>query len=332
MRVAVIGLGWWGPKLVRNFLHTPGVACVVGCDSDPVRRDVIRREHGIAVTTSVEEVLDDPGVTAVAIATPPPTHGEIARAALRRGKHVLVEKPPARDVAEVEELVALAASRGLAYMVDSTYIFSDAVQRLGDLTRGGFFDGITSMRFLRYGDNVRRDGVQRLERAMLANGLDAIDDLIFHDLAVLRFLLGCARVEVLSVTTASNLWPELCDTAYVDLRVGQTAVHIGVSWTLPERRRDITIFDRTKFLVYNDLTPYDKLRVYSIDGGREEIVPLSSANWEPLQALVAHFVECITSGRAPITGGAFMLDVMRMFADVRARQRAAAIDQASSPV
>lgn len=326
MKVAVVGLGWWGPKLVRNFLNNHGVASVVGCDTDAARLDVIAREHGIATAASVDEVLADPGVVAVALATPPQTHGALARAALERGKHVLVEKPPARDVAEVEDLIALAASKRLVYMVDSTYIYSDAIQRLGDLTRGGFFEPITSIECLRYGDNVRRDGVQRLERAMLANGVDAIDDLIFHDLAVLRFLLGSAEVEVLSVTTAENLWPGLCDTAHVHLRIGRTAVHVGVSWTLPERRRDITMFDRTKFLVYNDLTPYDKLRVYPLDGGREEIVPLSSANWEPLQALVSHFIDCIRTGRAPITGGAFMLDVMRMFSAVRAgHARAAAV-------
>lgn len=324
MKVAVIGLGWWGPKLVRNFLNTPGVSSVIGCDTDAARLDVIAQEHGIATVASVDEVLSDPAVGAVALATPPQTHGELARAALQRGKHVLVEKPPARDVAEVEGLIALAASKRLVYMVDSTYIYSDAIQRLADLTRGGFFEVLTSIECLRYGDNIRRDGVQCMERKMRANGVDAIDDLIFHDLAVLRFLLGSAEVEVLSVTTAENLWPGLCDTAHVHLRMGGTAVHVGVSWTLPERRREMTLFDRTKFLVYNDLTPYDKLHVYPLDGGREEIVPLSSANWEPLQALVAHFVDCIRTGRAPITGGAFMLDVTKMFAAVRARQPRAA--------
>lgn len=316
MKIAVIGLGWWGPKLLRNFINNHFVDEVVGCDSNSKQLDICRNMYGISTTTSFEDIVRDKSIDAVAIATPPSTHYDFTKQAFLSGKHVLVEKPPALNIQELEELVELSRQRHLAYMTDSTFIFSDPIQRIKELIESAYFNGITMIQFLRYGDVLRLENLDRLENAMLKNNMDAIGDLIFHDLSILLYLMK-GEIEVLSVNAAYNLWDELCDTAYIDLKVGECLVHIGLSWTLPERRRDIVIFDREKFLVYNDLVPYEKLKVYSIKKKAEEVVRLPSANTEPLQTVVSHFVDCVLHHQEPLTGCDSMLDVMRTFVKIR---------------
>jgi len=316
MKIAVIGLGWWGPKLLRNFINNHFVDEVVGCDSNQAQLDVYRDMYGISTTTSLDDILVDKNINAVAIATPPNTHYEFTKQAFLSGKHVLVEKPPALNIQELEELIDLSKKRHLVYMTDSTFIFGDPIQRIRELIKAGYFNGITMIQFLRYGDVLRQENIDRLKNAMLKNKMDAIADLIFHDLSILLYLME-GEVEVLSVNAAYNLWDELCDTAYIDLKIGNCLVHIGLSWTLPERRRDIVIFDREKFLVYNDLVPYEKLKVYSIKKKAEEVVRLPSANTEPLQKVVSHFVDCVLHHREPITGPEFILSVMKTFDKIR---------------
>lgn len=316
MKVAVIGLGWWGPKLLRNFVDSHLFDEVIACDTDAAQVEKYRSMYGISGTTDVDVVLQNSGIGAVAVATPPRTHYELTRRALMSGKHVLVEKPPTLSVRELEELTGIASKGGLTYMVDSTFIFSDPIRKIKELLDSGYFDCIKMIQFLRYGDVLRQESLIRLDNAMLKNNIDVLGDLLFHDLSILVYFYR-GEITVRSVNAGYNLWDNLCDTAYIDLSAGNSLVHIGLSWTLPERRREIVIFDKEKFLVYNDLVEDGKLKVYSIRKKSEDVIPLPDAGTEPLQNLVRHFMDCILHDREPLTGGRFMLGVMRTFERIK---------------
>ncbi len=323
MNIGVIGLGWWGPKLVRNLLANPHVNKVVGYDTDLSRVEAMRRDFGIEATASLGRLLEDEAIVGVVIATPPQTHYEVAQQALSAGKHVMTEKPPAMSVGELVALDALAQAGRLVHMVDATYVFSPPVVRLKELIDNGDLGPLTLVQSLRYGDNLRRDGVSRLESTMLKNGVDAIGDLVYHDIAILQYLIP-GPCEVVSVNVAHNLWGHLCDTAYIDLRIGTCAAHIGLSWTLPERRRDVTLFDREKVVVFDDLIEADKLKVHGIRRPFDQPISVAASRTEPLANAVGHFVQCIRTGGPPLTGGEFMLRLMTTFEEIRRRQAALA--------
>lgn len=322
--IGVVGLGWWGPKVVRNCLLNPAIATVVGCDPDPQRQQTAKAEAGIEVVASIDDLLDDPRITAIAITSPPATHSAIARKALQAGRHVLTEKPPAASVAELDELIALAKARSLTYMMDSTWLYAPPVMRLRQLFETGFIKRPSLLQFLRYGDNLRRDGIGRLRTAMRPSNTDAIADLVYHDLAILIYLLDEDPTAV-SVSTSASLWPDLCDTAHLQLRIGECPVHIGLSWTLPERRRDIVIFDPEKMVIYDDLAA-DKLSAHWSESGEREVIALPQATQEPLGHMIEHFVECTVTGAVPRSGPAFMRRVLVAYERIQAARNRTPVD------
>jgi len=314
MNIAVIGLGWWGPKLLRNFAEHPAFEKVYGFDIDENILKQRAAEFNFQPLDSLEDVWKNSLVDAVAIVTPVQTHYTIAKAAFEHGKHVLVAKPPASTVAEVEKLGELAHKHNLVFMADSTFVYNSAAQKVRDVLQEGRFADLRSIRSLRLGDDMRMHHVSRIRNTMFANGIDVIEDLIFHDLSVLSSFVG-GDLEITSVHRIYNIHPELCDTAYIDMTAGNVQIHIGYSWTLPERKREIVLYSPDKFLVFDDLKSEEKIWLYHLESQKQELIPYETG--EPLRNVVDYFAVCVDQGKEPVTGVELMLKVMRVAEQVR---------------
>ncbi len=315
--MAVIGCGQWGPNLVRNFHHLPGVRVAGLCD---LEMDKVKRLHAVypeaAITTSYESLLNGSGIDAVAIATSASTHYHIARDALLGGKHVFVEKPMCLKVEEAEELVALARDRGRVLMVGHLLKYHPAVvflKRYLDSARLGEPLYIHSQR-LNLGE-VRQD-----ENAMWC--------LAPHDIAVVGYLLGRQPYEVCAVGQ-SFLRRPVQDTVFLTMRYpGGVLAHLHVSWLDPHKVRRMTVVGSSQMAVFDDMEPMEKLRIYDkgVDfpngdfASRDAALSLRVGDifvpriepLEPLRVECQHFIDCVTNGSQPLTGGVDGLQVVRV--------------------
>lgn len=310
-RVGVLGLGWWGSKLFRNVYCHPAVERAAGVDPCAARREEMAKNLDVSMFAAPEEVFNDPLIKAVVIATPPATHFDLARAALEAGKDVLVTKPPTRTIDELESLTKLAQSNGCIFMMDSTFIYSEPVSKIRKLLDGGLFTDILFIQSLRYGNDLRMHHVNRLRETMLANGTNVAMDLLFHDMAILNYLLPGKSLKAKASHKVNLLSNTLCDTAFIRLDTDTFPIHIGLSWTLPERRRELLICDREKQLIFDDLAAGNKLKLFWIEEKREEEIPHGYE--EPLSRVIGHFMHCIKTRQTPFTDGVYMLGVMRSF-------------------
>jgi predicted dehydrogenase len=320
-KFGVLGLGWWGSKLARVLTAQQGLGpgLIVGVDPLASRREEAEKTLGFATVEDPSRVLDDEDVLAVVVATPPPTHFGLVHAALAAGKHVLVTKPPTSTLDELEILVREAETRRVVFMLDSTFVYSDPIQKIRDLLDEGAVSDIRFVQSLRYGNDLRFHHVGRLRETMLANGVDVVCDLVFHDLAVITHLFPGMQIRPTAVHKANTLAkftaPEyagtMCDTAFLRLETDRFPIHIGLSWVLPERRRELLIASSDVQLVYDDLKPEKKISMFRIEDKHEEFVVHGQR--EPLALVVEHFLECIEKGQRPMTDGKYMLDVMRLY-------------------
>jgi predicted dehydrogenase len=311
IRVGVIGYGHWGPKLARCLAAAPDLALAAICDLSPDRLASAGRAHpGAQLSTDWRHLVADPRIDAVAVATPAACHAEIALLALRQGKHVLVEKPLGRSSAEAMALIEESERCRRVLMVDHTYVFSPPVRALRDLLASGaigepgYFDSV------RIGPGIVRSDV------------NVIWDLAVHDLSILLHILPAVPCAV----QASGLALDgngLEQIAYLTLRFAAPFIaHMHVNWRAPVKTRRMLIGGARGMLVYDDLDPVAKIRVYegadrspANGDGRGG----SGASWspsleptEPLAAVVAHFAECIVTERAQISGGAAGLRTVRL--------------------
>lgn len=317
IRVAVIGFGYWGPNLARNFRECPSTSVTVIADpSAPRRADAERRYPGVRTVASADEAIGAPDVDAVVIATPVATHFALAMAALRAGKHVLVEKPMAATVAEAEALVAEAKTRGLTLMVDHTFVYTPAVRRIRQLIEDG-----------EVGDIYYYDSV-RINLGLFQHDVNVLWDLAVHDLSIMDFLLGQVPVSV-SATGMSHVPGKPEDVAYLTMFFeGSLLAHVHASWLAPVKVRRTLIGGSRRMIVFDDLEASEKVKVYdrgiSVDANPEDryqvLVGYRTGDmWAPhlpvgeaLQREVAHFAECIERGLTPLTDGVAGLRVVRL--------------------
>jgi predicted dehydrogenase len=251
--VAVIGAGYWGPNLIRNFSASLSYDVRWACDLDVTRaRRAVGRYSTVGVTDRLDEVLADPSVQAVAIATPAGTHRDVALAALRAGKHVLVEKPLAATCEDARLLVEEADRLGLALMCDHTYCYTPAVQRIRDLLASG------DLGDLHYVDSVR------INLGLVQKDIDVIWDLAPHDLSVLDFVLPEGTVPVsVSAFGADPIGADRACVAYLTLRLsGGGIVHIHVNWLSPVKVRTMLIGGSKRTVVWDDLNPTQRVSVF----------------------------------------------------------------------
>ncbi|MDT8446013.1 MAG: Gfo/Idh/MocA family oxidoreductase [bacterium] len=319
MKIAVIGYGYWGPNLVRNFSWTPGVEVAYVCDLDPKQLAKVSAMFPNVgkTTTNYQEVLDDPSIEAVAISTPVQTHAPLAKMALLAGKHVLVEKPMTDSVASGEEIVKLAEEKGLVLMTDHTFLFTGAVRKIKELVDSGTLGKVY------YFDSMR------VNLGLFQSDVNVIWDLAPHDLSIMLRVIDKKPMAVAAHGVAHvEGHPE--NLAFVSVFFeDSTIAHFNVNWLSPVKVRQILIGGSEKMILFNDMENVEKIKIF--DSGvnvqtREEVYKALISyrtgdvyspkleNVEALRLECQHFVDCIQKGETPISDGHFGLEIVRMLA------------------
>jgi predicted dehydrogenase len=250
-RVGVIGCGYWGPNLVRNFARHPRCEVQAVCDARYERATRVGVEYRIpTITDRVEEVVAAPDIDLVVIATPSFTHFELARAAIAAGKHVLVMKPLTTRADQAEELCALAERQGVLVAVDHTFVFTPAVRKMRELIERGEIGD------LYYFDSVR------INLGLFQTDINVIWDLAPHDVSIMDYLIGRDPVTVLAAGASHGGSPTE-NIAYVTVRyAGQLLGHIHVNWLAPAKVRRTIVGGSKRMLIYDDMEASEKLKVY----------------------------------------------------------------------
>lgn len=314
--IGVIGYGYWGPNLVRNFDETPGARVIAVSDMRAARlAEVTSRYPMIKTSTDPRDLLADPKVDAVIIATPIPTHFDLAMQALHAGKHVLVEKPLVTNVEQGLRLLDDAARLRRVLMVDHTFIYTGAVRKIRELVANG------ELGQCYYLDSVR------VNLGLFQSGVSVLWDLAVHDVAIIDHVLQVEPVAV-SATGVSHVPGEPEDIAYLSLFFeGGVIAHIHVNWLAPVKLRRMLLGGSRKMIVYDDLEPSEKVKVYDKgitvkNGGesaRQVLIGYRTGDmWAPqldmteaLRTEARHFVQCIEKEAMPLSGGDTGLRVVR---------------------
>lgn len=318
LKVGIVGLGYWGPNLARNFATNPRTELSALCDADPDRVDAVGAQYPTpAPYTSYELMLRDPDLDVVAVATPVASHYELARAALLADKHVLLEKPFTATSQEGQDLIELADARGLQLLADHVFLYSPAVHKLGELVHSG------ELGQLLFIDSVR------INLGLFQHDVNVLWDLAPHDLSIIDYLIGRAPKNVVAVG-AAHAGNGLQNVAYLHLDYGdELLVSLHVNWLSPVKLRHFMIGGSRKSVLYNDLDPSERVKVYDrgIDvdvgedpeGRRQVLVSYRSGDVlspriehaEPLGNLVDHFADCVEHGVAPVSSAQQGLRVVR---------------------
>lgn len=314
--VGIIGAGYWGPNLIRNFSTCARTEAVAVCDANPDRLQAIGRTFkDVKLVSSVDQLLEL-GVKAVAIATPVSTHFPIAQRCLEAGLHVMVEKPLAGSVAEAQALVDLAAKRDRVLMVDHTYLFGNPVRMIRKIVHSG------ELGELYYVDSVR------INLGLFQRDINVIWDLAPHDLSIVDYVLN-SEARSISAWGCGHANADIEDTAYVNVDYGdQLLANFHVNWLSPMKVRQMIFAGSKKSVVFNELNPTEPIKVYSsgidltaasAEEQRRVMVGYRSGDiWSPhvepgeaLQGVVSHFAECIQEGKTPISDGRMGLRIVR---------------------
>jgi predicted dehydrogenase len=315
--IGVIGCGYWGPNLVRNFAEAPSARVIGVSDLRPERLATIRRRYPDVETTSdYRDLLRNPSVEAVVIATPVATHFDLAMAAMEAGKHVLVEKPLSDSADRAARLVEAAGRGRLVLMVDHTFVYTGAVRKIHDLIASGTL-----------GDAYYYDSV-RVNLGLFQHDVNVMWDLAVHDLSILDYVLP-AQPEAVSAIGMSHFAGQPENIAYLTLFFGGSLIaHVHVNWLSPVKVRRTLIGGSRNMIVYDDLEPSEKVKVYdrgvSVNGSQESLYSLLVSYrsgdmlapqidiTEALHTEAAHFVDCIVHGQRPITDGVAGLRVVQV--------------------
>ena len=315
IRMGVIGYGYWGPNIVRNFNHTEGITIVSICDvnSDKLKR-AKKSYPNLELTSDVNDILSSPNIDAVAVVTPVATHFDLAKKALENGKYVFVEKPFTQTVAQAEELIELADRKNLKIMVDHTFLFTGAVRKIKQVIDEG------TLGDLYYFDSMR------VNLGLFHHDANVIWDLAPHDFSIMDYLIKETPKAVVA-TGRAHFHHGLEDVAYITLFLSNNMIaHFNVNWLSPVKVRTTLIGGDKKMLVWNDLDTDEKIKIY--DKGVEVkngdkydlLVSYRSGDvWVPkidqgeaLKREAEHFVECINNGKLPMNDGRAGLRVVKM--------------------
>ena len=314
MKVAVVGLGYWGPNIVRNLVTLIGAHRVVVADPRAERVEAIRRQYpSVTAKSSLDDVLDDDEVAAVAIATPVSTHAPLARAALEAGRHVLVEKPLASSSADGVALVELARAKDRVLMVGHTFLFSSRVQCAADAVLTG-----------RLGQ-VQYATSSRLNLGLHQRDIGVIWDLAPHDFSILCHVLGEMPIAV-QTTGRSVVRADALDVAFITATFPSDVIAaISVSWLAPKKVRDTVFVGDERMLVYDDLNADEPIRIYDkgveipdpTDFGEHQllyrhgdVIAPYVAGREPLAHELQHFLDCVEHGTPCRSDGTFGLGIV----------------------
>ena len=316
LRVGVAGCGYWGPNLVRNFQVLEGCEVRAVCDLDPARVEAVRRVYPtIRAARSFEALVGDPDVDAIVICTPVHTHFPLASQALEAGKHVLVEKPLTDSSATSQALVELAEQRGRVLQVDHTFVYTGAVRKVREIIESGEVGELLYLDFV------------RVNLGLFQEDVNVLWDLGPHDVSVLTHLVDRRPLWVSAV--GSVHYGELEDQVYVTIKYeGALIAHLHLNWLAPVKIRSTLIGGTRRMIVYDDLEPSEKVRVYEkgvtfqgdagvraralVDYRMGDMFAPHIDKTEPLSLVCRSFRDAIVSGVAPMTDGRAGLEVVRI--------------------
>ena len=319
INIGIIGYGYWGPNLVRNFEEANNSRVTAVSDLNSSRLHLAGQQFSqLELYPDYSEIINDPEIGAVAIATPVHTHFEIALAALNAGKHVLVEKPMTQTVDQARILIDEASRRNLTLMVDHTFIYTGAVKKIKSLVESGDLGKIY------YYDSTR------INLGLFQHDVNVIWDLAVHDISILDHILGERAVSV-SATGANHVPGAPENISYLTLYFESgTIAHINVNWLSPVKIRQTLIGGSKKMIVYDDIEPTEKIKIYDkgitmVEDPNEVYKMLVgyrtgdmlAPQIETSEALLEganHFIECINSSTRPITDGEIGLGVVEIAA------------------
>ena len=316
LKVAVIGYGYWGPNLVRNFVETPDADVIMVADiSESNLKRVSSRYPAIQTTTSVDDIFSNADIEAVIIATPVDTHYTLSLQALQSGKHVLVEKPMASSSAEAQHLIDEAKERNLVLMVDHTFVYTGAVRKIAELVHAG-----------ELGDVLYYDST-RINLGLFQHDVNVIWDLAVHDLSIIEYVMN-KEPRAVSATGISHVEGEPENVAYLTIYYDDNLIaHVNVNWLAPVKVRRTLIGGSKKMIVYDALEPIETIKIYDkgIDIKSAEDIYRTLISYrtgdmyspkieatEALQLEAKQFIDCIANGTTPETDGAAGLRVVKI--------------------
>lgn len=305
VKIGIIGLGYWGPNLVRNFANVANCKVAMVCDLRDERLEIIQRANPSVVTTKqVDDIFNNTDIDAVVIATPVFTHFDLAKKAIEKGKHVLLEKPMTDTVAHAEELIELAQKHGKILMVDHTFLYNSAVKKIKELVDGGDVGRV------KYFDSTR------INLGLIQQDVNVLWDLAPHDISILNHIIAETPYSVQAMGI-SHIHNGIENIAYLTVNYGSdTIAHFNCSWSSPVKIRMMLIGGDKKMIVYNDMEPAEKIKVYDTgydvtsDEDKAQMmiayrtgdiyVPKLSSS-ESLYGMAMDFVSAITTGKDPVS-------------------------------
>jgi predicted dehydrogenase len=315
--VGVVGYGYWGPNLVRNFAGIPGAAVgfVVDLRASNLAQ-VTARYPAVKVSTDFQELLADPSIDAVVVATPVSSHFDLGMASLRAGKHVLIEKPLASTSEQAGVLIEEARRRGLVLMVDHTFVYTSAVQKIRELAQSG------DLGELYYFDSVR------INLGLFQHDVNVLWDLAVHDLSIMDYVIGREAISV-SATGLAHVVGKPENIAYMTMFFeGNLIAHVHVNWLSPVKVRRLLLGGSRRMVQFDDLETSEKVKVYdrgiSVNPSPENVYQMlvgyrTGDMWAPQLALTEalhvearHFIDCIETGATPRTDGEAGRRVVRL--------------------
>ncbi len=320
---AQIGVGYWGPNILRNLDINDDVYIKYVVEISSERAKFVKENYNsIIVTDKIEIVLKDPEVNAVVISTPVETHFNLARKCLQAGKHILVEKPMAKTSNEVEDIIQLAKKNNLIAMVGHTFLYNSAVRKVKEIIDKG-----------EIGD-IRYIYSQRLNLGRIRNDVDVLWNLAPHDISIIQFWLGDPDTLSVHRNGMSYIQKEIDDVVFLNIEYPKKIIaHIHVSWLDPHKIRKMTVVGSKKMIVYDDIgdikvTVHDKgIDEISVLGKkmdydkssvpkyvhRSDLVKIPYIDWvEPLKVEIAHFIDCIENGTKCLTDGVHAKSVVKI--------------------
>ncbi len=317
IKIGVIGYGYWGPNLVRNFAELSQATVAAVSDLDPRKLELVKKRFpAVKTTTNFQDLLKDPEIDAIAIATPVSTHFELGMAALKAGKHLWLEKPMAETSLQARKLVDEAERRGLVLHVDHTFIYTGAVRKMGELIKSGDLGKIY------YYDSIR------VNLGLFQRDVSVISDLAVHDFSILDYLLG-EHPTAVSASGVNHFPGTPENLAYITLFYDSgTIAHCNVSWLAPVKVRQILVGGSNKMITYDDLEPSEKIKIYdkgiSFTNDPKQIHEMRVGyrtgdmlapkldGSEALRVEGDHFVDCIVNKKTPQTDGRLGLRVVEL--------------------
>ena len=317
IRVGVLGCGYWGPLLIRNFRSLPDCRLKVVCDLD-----IARLKHACALysdlegVTSPERVIKRSDLEAVVIATPVKSHYALAKASLLAGKHTFIEKPMATSTAECEELIDIARRKGLILMVDHTFLYSAPVRKIAEIVQAGDLG------------EIRYINSRRLNLGLFQKDINVAWDLAPHDISIILYILSEFPIAI-NCQGNAHVSPGVEDVINMSLFFPHKRfATIQSSWLEPRKIREMTIVGSQRMIVYDDLQTREKIRIYDVRVVRpphydtfaefhysyhygDSYIPHLQQE-EPLNLACRHFIDCIETNSHPITGGRHGLEMIRV--------------------